>query len=138
MEAAVPAEEGGVGEEAPPGLADEGVTEEAPRLFRREAEQDLCDDVFDELRRRRRWHGGAMAVALVSGEARTWAGIIGVLGPMRHTNDTTMRGKREKTNDARRRRSMEGRQLLIVGGVPLASPASPGGGGGGCGSRRRR
>ena len=56
MEAAVPAEEGGVGEQAAPGLADEGGAEEVLGLLRWEAEDDLCDGVVDQLRRRRR-HG---------------------------------------------------------------------------------
>ena len=61
MEAAVPAEEGGVGEEALPELADEGGAEEAAGLVRREAEEDLSDGVVGQLRRREmRRHGAGV------------------------------------------------------------------------------
>lgn len=45
MEAAVAAEEGGVGEDAAPRLADEGGPDEVRWLFRRDAEEDLRDGV---------------------------------------------------------------------------------------------
>ena len=67
MEAAVAAEEGGVGEDAAPRLADEGRAEEARWLVRREAEEDLHDDVLVQLRRRRS-HG----VLVVAGSVRVW------------------------------------------------------------------
>ena len=66
VERAIAAEEGGVGEEAAPGLADGRAANEAPRVVRREAEEDLRDDVVrqiqqraaaQEFRRRRRGHG---------------------------------------------------------------------------------
>lgn len=56
VEAAVAAEEGGVGDDAAPGPADEGGADEERRIFRREAEEDLRDGVVYQLRRRRR-HG---------------------------------------------------------------------------------
>ena len=62
MEAAVAAEEGGVGEDAAPRLAGEGRAEEARRLVRREAEEDLRDDVVVQFRRRRRRRHGVVVV----------------------------------------------------------------------------
>jgi hypothetical protein len=55
VEAAVPAEESGVGEEALLELADEGGAVKASELVRLEAEEDLCDGVVGQLRR---WHLG--------------------------------------------------------------------------------
>jgi len=45
VERAVAAKEGGVGEEAAPGLADGRAANEAPRVVRREAEEDLRDEL---------------------------------------------------------------------------------------------
>jgi len=56
VEGAVPVEEGGVGDGAEPRLAGEGRAEEPLGLVRREAEEDLGDDVVDQLPWRRR-HG---------------------------------------------------------------------------------
>ncbi|RCV31249.1 LOW QUALITY PROTEIN: hypothetical protein SETIT_6G161500v2 [Setaria italica] len=55
VERAVAVEEGGVGEEPAPGLADERDADEARRVVWREAEEDLAEDVVDQLRRPR--HG---------------------------------------------------------------------------------
>ena len=75
MEAAVPAEEGGVGEEALPELADEGGAEEAAGLVRREAEEDLSDGVVGQLRRRElRCHGAG-------GFGLGDLGLVGIVGP---------------------------------------------------------
>jgi len=52
VELAVAAGEARIGEEATPGLADEGRADKAPWIFRREAEEDLADEVVHELRRR--------------------------------------------------------------------------------------
>lgn len=53
---AVAAEEGGICQEAAPGLAGEGGADEASWVVRREAEEDLRDDVIHERRRRHgRW-----------------------------------------------------------------------------------
>jgi len=70
VEAAVPAEEGGVGEDAAPGPADEGGAEQALGLVRWEAEEDLSDGVVDQLRRRApRRHGAGWR------RPRVWDGI---------------------------------------------------------------
>ena len=67
MERAIAAKEGGVGEEAAPGLADGRAANEAPRIVRREAEEDLRDEVVGQIqqraaaqafRRRSHGHGG--------------------------------------------------------------------------------
>jgi hypothetical protein len=50
VEGAVAAEEDRVAEDAEPRLADEGGAEEMLRLVRREAEEDLGHDVFDQVR----------------------------------------------------------------------------------------
>ncbi|KAG2639686.1 hypothetical protein PVAP13_2KG029332 [Panicum virgatum] len=55
VEGAVPAAEGRVGEEAAPGLADEGGAREARGDVRRDSEEDLLDELGHQLRRRR--HG---------------------------------------------------------------------------------
>ena len=52
VERAVAAAEGGVAEEAPPGLADHGGAHEARRVVRREADQDLADELGHQIRRR--------------------------------------------------------------------------------------
>ena len=59
MEGAVAVEEGGVGDGAEPRLAGEGRAEEPFGLVRRQAKEDLADDVVNQLprRRRRRRHG---------------------------------------------------------------------------------
>ena len=57
VELAVEAGEGGAGEAAAPGLADEGGPEEAPGVLRREAQEDLLEKLVRQRRRRRR-HGG--------------------------------------------------------------------------------
>jgi hypothetical protein len=48
VELAVAAAEDGTGEEVAPGLADERCLHEARRIFRREAEEDLLDDVVNQ------------------------------------------------------------------------------------------
>lgn len=55
MEPAVAVWEGGVREDATPGLTHEGGANEAGGVGRREAEEDLGDSVVNQLRRRR--HG---------------------------------------------------------------------------------
>ena len=52
VEAAVVAAEGGVRDEAAPGLAHEGGTDEARGISRLEAEEDLGDEVVHQLRQR--------------------------------------------------------------------------------------
>jgi hypothetical protein len=52
VELAVAAGEARIGEEATPGLADEGGADKALWIFRREAEEDLAYEVVHELRRR--------------------------------------------------------------------------------------
>jgi hypothetical protein len=47
VEAAVAAEEGVVGDNVVPPLADEGGADEVRWLVRREAEEDLSDDVLE-------------------------------------------------------------------------------------------
>jgi hypothetical protein len=49
--------EGPASEEAAPGLADQGGAEEAPGVFRREAEQDVVNEFGQQLGQRRRRHG---------------------------------------------------------------------------------
>ena len=57
MELTEPAAEAGGGDEAAPGLADEGGAGEALRFGRREAEEDLLDELFHQRPcRRRRLH----------------------------------------------------------------------------------
>jgi hypothetical protein len=56
VELTVVAGEARIGEEAKPGLADEGGADEALWIFRREAEEDLANEVVHEPRRRRRHH----------------------------------------------------------------------------------
>ncbi|TVU40846.1 hypothetical protein EJB05_14326, partial [Eragrostis curvula] len=55
VEGTVAAEEAGVGDDSEPWLADERGADEVLGLVRREPEEDLGGDVFDQLRRRR--HG---------------------------------------------------------------------------------
>ena len=50
VEGAVLEEERAVGEEAVPGLADEGGADEARWVFGRKAEEDLADEVVRQLR----------------------------------------------------------------------------------------
>jgi len=52
VELAVAAGESRIGEEATPGFADEGGADKALWIFRREAEEDLADEIVHELRRR--------------------------------------------------------------------------------------
>ena len=52
VEAAVAVAEGGVRDEAAPGLAHEGGTDEARGISRLEAEEDLGDEVVHQLRQR--------------------------------------------------------------------------------------
>ena len=61
VEVAVVAAEGGVGEDAAPGLADERGADEAFRLVRGDAKEDLANGVVGQLSRRRRegTHGGS-------------------------------------------------------------------------------
>jgi hypothetical protein len=54
VELAVEAGEGGAGEAAAPGLADEGGAEEAAGIVWWEAEEDLLDELVRQPRRRRR------------------------------------------------------------------------------------
>jgi hypothetical protein len=60
VELAVEAGEGGAGEAAAPGLADERGAEEAAGIFWREAEEDLLEELVRQRRRRRhgRWSPG--------------------------------------------------------------------------------
>jgi hypothetical protein len=66
MEVAVAAAEAGVADDAEPRLADEGGADEVLGLVRREAQEDLGDDVVDKRRRRRRH--GALVVRMRIGE----------------------------------------------------------------------
>jgi hypothetical protein len=64
VEPAVTAEEATVGESAAPGFANEGGADEVRGLVRRDAEEDLLDDILHQ----RRWrHGGAMALVAKRG-----------------------------------------------------------------------
>lgn len=54
VECAVAAEEGGIGEELTPALADEGGADEGRGIVRRDVEEDLVGHVVHQLRRRRR------------------------------------------------------------------------------------
>lgn len=59
VELAVEEGEGGAGEAAAPGFADEGGAEEAPGVIRGKAKEDLIEEhVRQHRRRRRRRHGG--------------------------------------------------------------------------------
>jgi hypothetical protein len=66
VERAVAVAEGGVGEDAAPALGGEGGAEEARRVVRREAEEDLNDDVVHQLRR----HGCLQRGGGCGGEVR--------------------------------------------------------------------
>jgi len=60
VEDAVLAEESAVQDKAAPALADQGGAHEARRVGRREAEEDLADEVVHEPRRQRRRHLAAL------------------------------------------------------------------------------
>uniref|UniRef100_A0A0E0E718 Uncharacterized protein n=1 Tax=Oryza meridionalis TaxID=40149 RepID=A0A0E0E718_9ORYZ len=89
VECAVAAEEGGVGEDATPGLADEGGVDEVRGFIRRDAEEDLGGDVVDQLRRRR--HAGGRGSLAVAG-ARVWVGEEEVDSDSRLLGDLLRRG----------------------------------------------
>jgi hypothetical protein len=63
VEGAVAAAEGAVAEQAAPGLADKGGTHECRGIVRRDADQDLADQVGREIRRRRS-HGVQVATLI--------------------------------------------------------------------------
>lgn len=65
VEGAVAAAEGAVAEQAAPGLADKGGTHECRGIVRRDADQDLADQVGREIRRR--WSHGVQVVTLIRG-----------------------------------------------------------------------
>jgi hypothetical protein len=65
VELAELAAEAGAGDEAAPGLADERRAGEARRLVRREAEEDLLDELLHQRRRRRRRAGWLRREGLV-------------------------------------------------------------------------
>jgi len=56
VQRAVAAVEGGVGDDAAPGLADRGGPDEPRRVVRRQAEEDARDEIVRERLRRRRRH----------------------------------------------------------------------------------
>jgi hypothetical protein len=80
VEGAVAAPEGGVGEEAAPGLADEGGAREERGVVRRDAEEDLHDEIGHQLRRRARRRHGALVGSGAQrgfglGEKSVWLGF---------------------------------------------------------------
>ena len=75
MELAEPAAEAGAGDEAAPGLADDGGADEAGGLGGREAKEDLLDELLYHQRRRRRRRRRHAGCGASDGKGEDWLPI---------------------------------------------------------------